>query len=241
MTTQDRLLWLKPRSVWMCGRAMFTIVPSSTIMSCAPPMMARARPRPRGAGAAGSWSGGDAVEAVVVDMASGPFGSRFTGYGRLRAAAGAAGSWPRVARAAGRTTLSSTWATRSGVAWMSKTNMSWTQMAGQQCWPAGAGRRPRRPLRVPWPARMRRAPGRAWAGRSAAGTRRTARRRGASPGRGRRARRGSRRTGLRGRTPGRAGRARRLPVSSSSARGSGPASWPATASSTRSALVGQRR
>src|SRR6478736_624715 len=43
--THWRLAWLKPRSVSMWGSAMFTMVPSSTIMSCAAQMTKSARPR----------------------------------------------------------------------------------------------------------------------------------------------------------------------------------------------------
>ena len=42
--THWRLAWLKPRSSSMWGRAMFTIVPSSTIISWAAQMTKSARP-----------------------------------------------------------------------------------------------------------------------------------------------------------------------------------------------------
>ena len=112
----------------------------------------RARPGP--------GRGGDAVEAVVVDMASGPFGGFRGGW---RTAAGAAGAWPRVARAAGRTTLSSTWATRSGrgvdVEDERVVDADGREGVGQQV-QVGV----RADLsRARGPARTRRAPGRAWA------------------------------------------------------------------------------
>ena len=43
--TQDRLDVLKPRAVWIFGRATFTIVASRTTMSWATRMTASSRPR----------------------------------------------------------------------------------------------------------------------------------------------------------------------------------------------------
>src|SRR4051794_31165037 len=68
LTTQDRFAGVKSRSVWMCGRAMFTIVPSRTTMSCAALISVSARPRRRCA--PGMVSGGVAPDVVVVAMGS---------------------------------------------------------------------------------------------------------------------------------------------------------------------------
>ena len=48
LTTHSRLVPEKPSAVWMCGRATLTMVASSTTMSCAVAMTARARPSRRG-------------------------------------------------------------------------------------------------------------------------------------------------------------------------------------------------
>ena len=50
LTTHSRLVPEKPSAVWMCGRATLTMVASSTTMSCAVAMTARARPSRRGGG-----------------------------------------------------------------------------------------------------------------------------------------------------------------------------------------------
>ena len=176
----------------MCGRAMFTIVPSSTTISWAPPMTARAMPRPRGRARPGLWSGGDVPR-------RGRRRSRtwraFRGQGRVdvsvdgRGYAVGRGAGParerRVARHAGRTTLVhdrgdvGTWQSgRRRTAW-------WTQMAGSD-----RGQQVEVGVRADLAALLGAveaadAPGRAWARGSAPGTRRTARRRGASPARGR--------------------------------------------------------
>ena len=47
LTTHSRLVPEKPSAVWMCGRATLTMVASSTTMSCAVAMTARARPSRR--------------------------------------------------------------------------------------------------------------------------------------------------------------------------------------------------
>src|SRR4051794_18830804 len=83
LTTQDRSAWEKPRSTLMCGSAMFTIVPSSTTMSCAALMTASAIPRlrwpepaapaSRGAAGAASTGSGSATSSVGWDMRR-PFG-----------------------------------------------------------------------------------------------------------------------------------------------------------------------
>ena len=119
------------------------MVASSTTISCAPPMMARARPRPRGAGAAGSCSVGDAVAAaVVVDMASGPFGRGQVG-GRRRPVQAGCGRGSRAPRAGRRCRARG----RHARGWRGcrRRTCRGRRWPGA-CWPAGAGRRPRRPL-----------------------------------------------------------------------------------------------
>ena len=63
----------------MCGSAMFTMVPSSTIMSCAPLMTASAIPRPRRA-APGLGFGEDVRGGDVGDHGH---GEAFRGQGRV--------------------------------------------------------------------------------------------------------------------------------------------------------------
>src|SRR5580765_2177413 len=67
VTTHCRPASEKPRSVWMWGRAMFTIVPSRTIMSWALAMTMSARRRPRDLGAASDRSR-DGAGSTRVDM-----------------------------------------------------------------------------------------------------------------------------------------------------------------------------
>ena len=72
LTTHARLLSEKPSAVWMCGRATFTMVPSSTTMSCAVAMTASARPSRRvGAPELGVAVAFDAA-AVLTSRVGGP-------------------------------------------------------------------------------------------------------------------------------------------------------------------------
>ena len=71
-TTHSRLLSEKPSAVWMCGRATFTMVPSSTTMSWAVAMTASARPSRRvGAPELGVAVAFDAA-AVLTTRVGGP-------------------------------------------------------------------------------------------------------------------------------------------------------------------------
>ena len=69
----------KPSDRWMCGRATLTIVTSSTTMSCAVAMTARASPSRRvGSPELGVTAAGDAA-AVLTSRAGGPVLSGLAG------------------------------------------------------------------------------------------------------------------------------------------------------------------
>ena len=73
LTTHSRLVPEKPSAVWMCGRATFTMVASSTTISCAVAMTASARPSRRdGAPVPGLPAACDAA-AVTTSVAREPF------------------------------------------------------------------------------------------------------------------------------------------------------------------------
>src|SRR3954447_26106430 len=68
VTTHWRLAWLKPRSASMWGSAMFTIVPSSTIMSWAAQITTSARPsRLGGVSWDVNWPDGSVTSPTLVE------------------------------------------------------------------------------------------------------------------------------------------------------------------------------
>jgi hypothetical protein len=62
----------KPSAFWMCGRATFTMVPSSTTMSCAVAMTASARPSRRVGAPELGVVVASAAAAVLITRVGGP-------------------------------------------------------------------------------------------------------------------------------------------------------------------------
>ena len=135
--THWRLAWLKPRSSSMCGRAMFTMVPSSTIISCAAQMMKSARPSFLGGV---SWEVNSSDGTITVDRGRGRRRRHGCSSRRRAGAVGRPVTGPvsgglagavTVAAQAGRTTVSTKSAMRSGPGRFPESNVSWIDMAGR--------------------------------------------------------------------------------------------------------------